>query len=134
MTLLCGFRRVATLSCLLAVGSFTGCGSGSSSGGGSQGFSISISASQVSVGQAGVSAPVSVAVEGLNGFTGSVSVNIPTLPTEVGTIPQLPFVVLPGTPQTVLFTATEAAALGTANVQLVGRSEAQQQETANFSV
>ena len=84
------------------------------------------SPSQVSVGQAGVSAPANVTVEGVNGFAGGVLVNIQTLPAGVGTIPQLPFGAVPGTPQTVLFTATDAAALGTANVQLVGTSEAQQ--------
>jgi hypothetical protein len=134
MTSFCGFRQVVTLLYLVAAGLFTGCGGGSSSGsGGSQDFSISILPSQASVGQAGVSAPVNVTVNGINGFAGSVSVNMQTLPAGVGTIPQLPFAVVPGTPQTVLFTATDAAALGTANVQLVGTG-ADLQRTTNFSV
>lgn len=78
-------------------------------------------------------APVNVTVNGINGFSGSVSVNMQTLPAGVGTIPQLPFIVVPGTPQAVLFTATDSSAIGMTNVQLVGSSEAQQ-HTENFSL
>jgi len=86
------------------------------------------------LGQAGTSSPVSLTVNALNGFSGSVSVNVQTLPSGVSTTPAFPLTFTPGVPQSVVFTATQSAAAGTTTVQVVAMSSGGESRTTDLSV
>src|SRR5258708_32913947 len=78
----------------------SGCGGGG--GGGTQppppqpDFTIGLSTSTVSIAQGSSSAPVSVTVNGLNGFSGSVQVTLSGVPAGVASNPASPFSVSSG--------------------------------------
>src|SRR5258707_13349500 len=78
----------------------SGCGGGG--GGGPQppppqpDFTIGLSTSTVSIAQGSSSAPVSVTVNGLNGFSGSVQVTLSGVPAGVTSNPASPFSVSSG--------------------------------------
>jgi IPT/TIG domain len=115
-------RRIAVFILLCFIWILTACGSGSNSGGGgpTPGFSISISPSQLSFGQAGTSSPVNVTVNPVNGFAGTVSVNVQTLPSGVSTTPTFPLSFTPRVAQLVMFSATQSAPVGSTTIQFVG--------------
>jgi hypothetical protein len=116
------FGMTLTLACLICI--LTACGSGSNSGGGgtTPGFSISVSPSQLTLGQAGTSSPVNVTVNLVNGFVGTVSVNVQMLPTGVSTTPAFPISLTPGVAQSVMFDATQSAPVGSNTVNFLGTS------------
>ena len=99
----------------------TGCGSSQSSPPPpSPDFSISISPLSVATVVGSTTAPVSVSVTLLNGFTGPVTVTVSGFPDGISSSPASPFVLSPGTPQQVTFSA--AAAAGTFTVEFQGVS------------
>jgi len=109
---------LSTLAWFLALAS-TSCG-GSSSPPLSPDFSVSLSSSSVATQVGGTTAPLTVSVNALNGFTGQVSVSIGGFPSGINSSPSSPFMVSPGTPQQITFSAPEAA--GTFTVQFAGTS------------
>jgi hypothetical protein len=98
----------------------SGCGGGG--GGGAQppppqpDFTIGLSTATVSIAQGSSSAPVSVTVTGLNGFSGSVSVTVSGAPTGVTSNPASPFSVSAGQPVSVIIGASPNAAAGQFNL------------------
>src|SRR5260221_12456460 len=95
----------------------SGCGSGG--GGGTQpppppqpDFTIGLSTSTVSIAQGSSSAPVSVTVNGLNGFSGSVQVALSGVPAGVTSNPASPFPVSSGQAVAVIIGASPNAATG----------------------
>lgn len=84
-------------------------------------FSISINSQSLMVTQ-GSSTTVQVSTAALNGFTGSVAVVISGLPSGVTASPSSPFNVTPGTPQTVMLTASGSAGLGSFSLSFQGTS------------
>jgi IPT/TIG domain len=93
-----------------------GCGGGG--GGGTQpppsqpDFAIGFSTATVSIAPGGSSAPVSVSVTGLNGFSGSVQVTLSGVPAGVTSNPASPFSVSAGQPVSVIIGASPSAATG----------------------
>ena len=93
-----------------------GCGGGG--GGGTQppppqpDFTIGISTTAVSITQGSSSAPVSVSVTGLNGFSGSVQVTLSGVPAGVTSNPASPFSVGTGQAVSVIIGASPNAATG----------------------
>src|SRR5258707_309580 len=94
----------------------SGCGGGG--GGGPQppppqpDFTIGLSTSTVSIAQGSSSAPVSVTVNGLNGFSGSVQVTLAGVPAGVTSNPVSPFSVSSGQAVAVIIGASPNAATG----------------------
>ena len=95
----------------------SGCGGGG--GGGTQppppphpDFTIGLSTSTVSIAQGSSSAPVSVTVNGLNGFSGSVQVTLSGVPAGVTSNPASPFSVSSGQAVAVIIGASPNAATG----------------------
>ncbi|HWY09531.1 MAG TPA: IPT/TIG domain-containing protein [Candidatus Acidoferrales bacterium] len=93
-----------------------GCGGGG--GGGTQppppkpDFTIGVSTTTVSIAQGSSSAPISVSVTGLNGFSGSVQVTLSGVPTGVTSNPAGPFSVSAGEQSSVIIGASPNAATG----------------------
>jgi len=92
----------------------SGCGGGG--GGGTQpppppqpDFTIGLSTSTVSIAQGSSSAPVSVTVNGLNGFSGSVQVTLSGVPAGVTSNPASPFSVSSGQAVAVIIGASPNA-------------------------
>ena len=83
-------------------------------------FSIAISTSSVSTRVGGTTAPVTVSVSALNGFSGQVNVMVSGFPSGINSSPSSPFMVSPGSPQQITFSAPEAA--GTFTMQFAGVS------------
>jgi hypothetical protein len=102
----------------------TGCTSGGSSnpGPGPQDFNVNVSSNSASVVQGATSAPISVTVAVLNGFSGSVSISLSGIPAGVTSSPASPFNVAAGTTQSVTFSASTSAAAGDANINVQGTS------------
>ncbi|HEY2119977.1 MAG TPA: VCBS repeat-containing protein [Candidatus Acidoferrum sp.] len=99
-----------------------GCG-GSSGGGGQQSspdFSLSLSSNSLSL-TGGTSAPVTVSVNGTNGFASAVTLQISGLPTGVTYSPSTPQV-NPGSPVQVTITAAAGSAASQENVTVTGIS------------
>jgi glycoprotein endo-alpha-1,2-mannosidase len=96
------------------------CGGGSSSPPLSPDFSVGLSTTSVSTQVGGTTAPVTVSVNALNGFAGQVSVTVSGFPMGINSLPSSSFMVSPGTPQQITFSAPEAA--GTFTVQFTGAS------------
>ena len=100
--------------------SLGGCGGGG--GGGTQppppqpDFTIGLSSTSVSIAQGSSSAPVSVTVTGLDGFTGSVQVTLSGVPAGVTSNPASPFSVTAGQAVSVIIGASASAATGQFNV------------------
>ena len=97
-----------------------GCGGGG--GGGTQplplqpDFTIGLSTTAVSIAQGGSSAPVSLSVTGLNGFSGTVQVTLSGVPAGVTSNPAGPFSVGAGQPVSVIIGASPNAATGQFNI------------------
>jgi IPT/TIG domain len=97
-----------------------GCGGGG--GRGSQpppqqpDFTIGLSTTTVSIAQGSSSAPVSVSVTGLNGFSGSVQVTLSGVPAGVTSNPASPFSVSAGQPVSVIIGASPSASTGQFNI------------------
>ncbi len=117
-------RRVcvlAGLACLQALVT-AGCGGGTSSPPLLPDFHMNLSSSSVSTQVGGTSAPLTVSVNALNGFTGQVSVSVSGFPSGINSSPSSPFMLSPGSPQQITFSAPEAA--GTFTVQFAAVSGA----------
>jgi hypothetical protein len=84
-------------------------------------FGISTNSQSLMLTQ-GASTTVRVSIAALNGFTGTVSVTISGLPSGVTGSPSSPFNVTPGTPQTVMLTASGSAGLGSFPLSIQGTS------------
>jgi hypothetical protein len=97
-----------------------GCGGGG--GGGTQppppqpDFTIGLSTTTVNITQGSSSAPVSVTVTGLNGFSGSVQVTLSGVPAGVTSNPASPFSVSTGQAASVIIGASPNAATGQFNM------------------
>ncbi|HET6932937.1 MAG TPA: IPT/TIG domain-containing protein [Candidatus Acidoferrum sp.] len=93
-----------------------GCGGGG--GGGTQppppqpDFTIGLSTSTVSIAQGSSSAPITVSVAALNGFSGSVQVTLTGGPVGVTSSPASPFSVAAGQPVALIIGASSAATTG----------------------
>jgi len=107
-------------------------------------FSIQTSSQSLSV-TTGGSTNVQVSVTALNGFSGTVSIAISGLPTGLIASPASPFNVTTAAPQTVTFTASGSATLGTFTISFQGTSgslqhtasaslQVQTNQLANFTV
>ncbi len=83
-------------------------------------FDLSVSQGSLSAGQGSVSAPVSVTVNGQNGFAGAVSVTIAGVPAGVTGTPASPFTVAAGTSQVVTFAVSAVALAQNATLTFVG--------------
>ena len=96
-----------------------GCGGGG--GGGTQtpplqpDFAIAFSTAAISLSQGNASAPLTVSVSGLNGFSGSVQVVLSGIPSGVTTAPVSPFSIAAGQSVSVIFGAAPTAATGEFN-------------------
>jgi len=84
-------------------------------------FSIADSGA-VSVVQGATSSPITLAVTGSNGFTGSVSVTISGLPTGASTSPAFPLAISAGTQQNFTITVPASTPPGTSTITLTGSS------------
>jgi hypothetical protein len=83
-------------------------------------FSVVITPASVSTKVGGTSAPVTVTLNAVNGFTSVVSVTISGFPKEINSSPASPFTLTAGTSQQVTFSAPAAA--GTFTVEFQGAS------------
>jgi glycoprotein endo-alpha-1,2-mannosidase len=83
-------------------------------------FSIVVSPASVSTQVGGTSAPVTVSLNAINGFTGAVNVTVSGFPNGINSSPASSFTVSPGTPQQLTFSAPAAA--GTFTVEFYGAS------------
>jgi len=83
-------------------------------------FNVNLSTSSISTQVGGTTLPLTVSVNALNGFTGAVSVTVSGFPSGINSSPSSSFMVSPGSPQQVTFSAPEAA--GTFTVQFAGIS------------
>lgn len=110
---------LAGLAWVMALASAS-CGGGSSAPPPSPDFSVNLSSSSISTQVGGTTAPITVSVIALNGFTGQVKVTVSGFPSGINSSPSSPFIVSPGSPQQVTFSAPEAA--GTFTVQFTGVS------------
>ncbi len=105
-----------------------GCGGGG--GGGTQtpplqpDFAIAFSTAAISLSQGNASAPLTVSVSGLNGFSGSVQVVLSGIPSGVTTAPVSPFSIAAGQSVSVIFGAAPTAATGEFNLSAQGSSGA----------
>src|SRR5260370_34641717 len=97
-----------------------GCGGGG--GGGTQplplqpDFTIDLSTAAVNIAQGSSSAPVSVSVTSLNGFSGTVQVTLAGVPTGVTSNPASPFSASVGQPAALIIGASPNAAPGQFNI------------------
>ena len=105
-----------------------GCGGGG--GGGTQtpllqpDFAIAFSTAAIRLSQGNASAPLTVSVSGLNGFSGSVQVGLSGIPSGVTTAPVSPFSIAAGQSVSVIFGAAPTAATGEFNLSAQGSSGA----------
>jgi len=97
----------------------TACGGGSSSVSPppTPDFSISISAVSVSTQVGSTSAPIIVSLTPQNGFANSVTVTVSGFPNGINASPASPFALVPGTTQSVTFSARDAAGAFTVEFQ-----------------
>ena len=117
------------LLALLLLMSLGGCGGGSSSiqpppPPPSPDFSIGFSQNSVNVQQGATSPAVSLSVNALNGFTGTVQVTLSGLPSGVISNPASPFNVAAGSSASVLFSAASNAGTGNFAITATGASGA----------
>src|SRR5580658_10873330 len=108
---------------------FAGCGGGSSSiqpppppPPPQPDFSIGFSQNSVNLEQGATSSPVSLSVDPLNGFTGSVQVTFTGLPAGVISSPASPFSVAAGSNTPIFFSAASNASAGTSTLMAEGVS------------
>jgi len=83
-------------------------------------FSIAISPSSVSTQVGAITSPVTVSLNAVNGFTGTVTVTVSGFPLGIDSSPASSFILSPGAPQRVTFSARTAA--GTFSVAFQGAS------------
>lgn len=131
------FRRGVPISvAFLLIAIADGCGGSSSSPPPpppAADFSISLSANSVSITQGAASSALNVSVNPLNGFSGSVTVTLATLPSGVTSNPSSPFTVSAGASASVIFAAAANATTGTFSVSAQGTSGALS-HSANLSL
>lgn len=115
---------VVTVFCAFVVG----CGGGGSGTGGTNpppppvpDFTLSLSPASITLAQGGASRAVQVSVMGQNGFAGSVSVTVATLPSGV-TSSQSSLSVTPGVPATFTLSASGTAQIEQESVEVQGVS------------
>ncbi len=116
-------KHVAACAFLLALTLTIACCNGG--GGHSQhtsDFSLALSSSSVSIAPGGMSSPVTLSVNALNGFQGNVSFTVTGLPAGVTSSPASPFSVAAGGNQPITFSASTGAATGTSPITLQGSS------------
>jgi glycoprotein endo-alpha-1,2-mannosidase len=113
---------LAGLVSFLALGSASCGGDGASPPPPSGDFSVGVSPSSVSTQVGGTTAPVTVSVNALNGFTGLVTVTVSGFPNGINSLPASSFMLSAGSPQQVTFSARAAA--GTFSVEFQGASGA----------
>ncbi len=105
-----------------------GCGGGG--GGGTQmlppqpDFTIALSVGSANIPQGNSSAPVTLSIIGVNGFTGSVQISLSGLPSGVTSNPVSPFSVSPGQMVSLIFGASPSAAPGQFNISAQAASGA----------
>jgi hypothetical protein len=85
-------------------------------------FSLSFSPSSISVAQSATSSPVTLSVNSLNGFSGSVQVSLTGLPSGITSNPASPFTIPAGGNASLLFGATPVAATGNFSLSAQGAS------------
>jgi hypothetical protein len=111
---------------LFSLAALSGCGGGSSAfvqpPPPVPDFSIGLSANSVSVPQGATSPSLTLSVNSVNGFSGSVQITLGALPSGVTSNPASPFTVAAGATTPVLFGATTNAATGSFNVSAQGTS------------
>jgi IPT/TIG domain len=114
---------------LLALLLFTlcGCGGGSSSvppppPPPAQDFSIGFSQNSVTIQQGATSSAISLSVNPVNGFSGTVNVTLSGLPSGVVSSPQSPFTIAAGASTPILFSAAANASIGKSTVSAEGTS------------
>jgi len=87
-------------------------------------FSLGAFPTTVGVSQGSAAPPISVSVQALNGFAGSVQVSIQGLPSGVASNPASPFSIAAGDSQQLVLSAASSAAAGTSNITLQAASAA----------
>jgi hypothetical protein len=85
-------------------------------------FAVSVSSTSITVAQGAVSAPVTLTVTALNGFSGNVQIALFGLPTGVSSNPTTPFTVTRGANTSVQFGAAANASTGSFTLSAVGTS------------
>lgn len=85
-------------------------------------FALSVSPAAVTQQVGEVGTPLSVAVAGLHGFSGSVSVSLSGLPSGTTSTPASPFTIAANATQDVTFTIPASTTVGDSNVTLSGTS------------
>jgi len=100
------------------------CGGGSSYTPPAGDFTVSVSPAQVSAIVGTESPSVSVAVAGVNGFTGAVTVTLSGLPAGATSQPASPFTIAAGGSQSFVFSIPASSAVGMFTVQATGNSGA----------
>ncbi len=86
-----------------------------------QDFTLTLTPSAQTITQGLTGTPISVAVAGINGFNSPVTVTLAGLPSGVTAAPST-LTITPGTPQTLAFSATSTAAVGSSTIAFTGRS------------
>jgi hypothetical protein len=99
-----------------------GCGGGAALPGGD--FSVSVSPTSVSALVGLTTSPVTIEVDGQNGFSGTVNVALQGVPAGVTVSPSSSFALAPGTSQFVTFNLPDSAAVGTAPITVLATSGA----------
>ena len=100
------------------------CGGGSSYTSPAGDFTVSVSPAQVSAIVGTESPSVSIAVAGVNGFTGAVTVTLSGLPAGATSQPASPFTIAAGGSQSFVFSIPASSAVGMFTVQATGNSGA----------
>lgn len=85
-------------------------------------FALSVSPAAVTQQVGEVGTPLSVAVAGLHGFSGSVSVSLSGLPSGTTSTPASPFTIAANATQDLTFTIPASTTVGDSNVSLSGTS------------
>lgn len=123
---------LAATACLGASLFSAGCGTTSGSATPQPDFSLAAGASSLTVTAGGSAQTVSLTATAVNGFSGAIQVTTSGLPTGVTATPSS-LTLTPGSPQTVSFAASAAAAAATATVQFTA-SAASLSHTASVSL
>lgn len=111
-------RRIATIALLAGLTTLSGCGGSSSTIAPPADFTLSVAPQSVSVPIGAGSGTVQVSVQPLNGFNQPVSVSLQGLPSGVTTVPDSPFSMSPGTPQTVTVSAARGVSPGAPTISV----------------
>ena len=101
-----------------------GCGGSAASSPPSGDFSLSLSSSSVSTQVGTTSSPIDIAITAQSGFTTTVNVALQGLPAGVTASPSSSFSLAPGASQSVTFSLSDSAAIGTAPITVMATSGA----------